>query len=239
MEDAILLYLDEQYGLIKRYKHKNNSQIIYNIIHAKVKYNVTDYKESLYLDSKKFINYYICSLEGEDYGYDEIQLVKIIDVANVLETKQKRIYLYNVQRLLQLKGYDIDALSNEIIETEIKVAKLDEKWFKYISLWISSSFCKLLLIYALYIVVVGLILLPAPFQWMELFDVKKSVFSNNSIINHFCNTIAFIIGNDSFSPEVIPNCFWGMVVYSLGVAFFYLVFVNYIFRKLEDYIKQK
>ena len=231
-------YLDEQYRALGRYQYKRNYQILYNIIHVKARFNI-DYKESLYIDAKKFVKAYLNAIDNEDFGYDQIQISKIIEISNYLDIKQKLYFLYCVNRLLQVKGFDTDILSKAIIETETTVAWRERRWFKSISLWISSSLIKLIIVYFIYLIIVGVILLPAPFPWMSLFDITMQDYSSNALINHCSNTLALITGNDTIAPQVIPNGIIGMIVYCIGVAVFYLVFVNFVFRKIEDYIKLK
>lgn len=231
-------YLDKQYQSLGRYQYKRNYQILYNIIHVKAKFKI-DNKESLYVDAKKFVKAYLNAIDNEDFGYDQIQISKIIEISNYLDIKQKLSFLYSVNRLLQAKGFDFDILSKEIIETETTVAWQDGHWFKSIRLWISSSLIKLLIVYLFYIVVVGVILLPAPLPWMSLFDITMQDYSSNAFLNHCTNTLALITGNDAIAPQVIPNGIIGMIIYCIGIVAFYLVFVNYVFRKIEDYIKLK
>ncbi len=65
MIEEIQEYIDGQYGLLKRYKHKANKQILYNIIYAKHKYGIDNYKQTLYLDIKKFVQSYITAADSE------------------------------------------------------------------------------------------------------------------------------------------------------------------------------
>lgn len=231
-------YLDEQYKSLSRYSYKQNCQILYNIIHVKARLKI-DYNESLYIDAKKFVKAYLNAIDNEDFGYDHIQITKIIDISNCLDIKQKLFFLYNVNRLLQVKGFDTNILSKEIVETETTVAWREKHWFIFIRLWLSSSLIKLVIVYFFYILIVGVILLPAPFPWMSLFDISMHNYSSNAFLNHCSNTLALITGNDIIAPQVVPNGFVGMIVYCVGVVAFYLVFVNYVFRKIEDFIKLK
>ena len=115
----------------------------------------------------------------------------------------------------------------------------DGKWFKGISLFLSSNFLMLILSYVFYLFLLSLVLLPAPFKWMELFSVKLKNYSNSNIVNHISNTLALVTGNDLISPSVIPLNFWGNLIYCIGLLLFYFFFVNFVFKKLEVYLLDK
>ena len=70
-------YLDEQYrslNIITTCKY----QVLYNLVFAKVRFDMKEYQRSLYIDIKKFVESYIEESDSQDYGYDTIQLAKII-----------------------------------------------------------------------------------------------------------------------------------------------------------------
>ena len=50
--------IEGQYNQLKAYQYKNNSQILYNLIQVKSIFELPNYKRSLYLDSKKFVESY-------------------------------------------------------------------------------------------------------------------------------------------------------------------------------------
>ena len=90
-------YIESQYNQLKAYKYKANSQILYNLIQVKAKMGVPNYKQSLYLDVKKFTEAYIKASDKLDYGYDEILISKLLSSVSVLEGSQQISILYNVR----------------------------------------------------------------------------------------------------------------------------------------------
>ena len=103
-------YIESQYNQLKAYKYKANSQILYNLIQVKAKMGVPNYKQSLYLDVKKFTEAYIKASDKLDYGYDEILISKLLSSVSVLEGSQQISILYNVRRMMWARGYDTDCL---------------------------------------------------------------------------------------------------------------------------------
>lgn len=239
MTEEIKEYIDGQYSLLKRYKHNANKQILYNIIYAKHKYGIDDYKQSLYLDIKKFVQSYITAADNEDYGYDEIQLSKIEEVVKLLEVKQRLSILCLVRRLFVMRGYDTDDLSFIITKTEISASFAAHSWFRGIRIWLGASLLRVTLVYLFYVIVLCLVLLPAPYRWMGLFEVTMNQYCSNFFFNHIANVLGLISGSDDISPTIIPANFVGMVVFSLSKLLFYLIFINYILKKMEEYLTVK
>ena len=61
---------------------------------AKVSFDMSNYQRSLYIDIKKFVELYIEESDNLDYGYDTIQLDKIIAISGLLDNKQRKGILY-------------------------------------------------------------------------------------------------------------------------------------------------
>lgn len=236
-------YIEQQYNLLQKYQYKANYQILYNLIHAKVGFSMQNHKRSLYLDIKKFIEAYIKAAEMQDYGYDEVLLEKINDVIKYLEPKQKVSILHTARRMMYIRGYEyeIDKILAEIRNQEAKIAwkgNLKQKLYS-ICIWMSIRWWALLLSYFIYILILNLVLLPAPFKWMELFIIEYKQYDDNFLWNHIVNVVAIMTGNDDLSPQISPIGFIGMTTYIIGVVLFYLIIGNFVLRKLEDYLTLK
>lgn len=234
-------YMEQQYSLLKAYKHKQNCQILFNLIHAKVQFGMPNYKYSLYLDAKKFVNAYINAAEAQDYGYDEVLLDKIKEVVKPLEQKQRVSVLHTARRLMYMRGYEVDDVVDEIRNQKIKVARkgnLKQKLYA-LCLWMSARWWALLLSYLAYIVILCFVLLPAPYKWMELFVLEYKPYDDSFLWNHILNTLALLTGNDNLSPVITPTGIVGMIVYVIGIVLFYLMIGNFVLRQLEDYLTLK
>ncbi len=175
----------------------------------------------------------------EDYGYDEIQLSKIEDVVELLDINQRLSILCLVRRLFIMRGYDTDDLSYIITKTEISASFAAHCWFRGIRIWLGASLLRVILVYLLYVIVLCLVLIPAPYSWMGLFDVTMNHYCDNNFFNHIANVLGLISGSDDISPAIIPSSFVGMVVFSLSKLLFYLIFINYLMKKMEEYLTFK
>lgn len=240
-ETEMIAYLESQYNQLKAYQYKKNYQILFNLIQAKMVLNMHSYKRSLYMDVKKFIENYIKASDKEDYGYDEILPKKIMDAVAGLEVNQKLSILYTMRRMMIMRGYDTDSLQDEIRNLRIQSAWLGNGYQKCYAatLWLSSQWWTLLISYAVYIMMVMIVLLPAPLECMQFFEIDYNDYSDNEISNCIMNTFALLTGNDDISPKVKPIGFGGLAVYIIGEILFYLIIGNFVYRKMEDYITQK
>lgn len=240
-EDETKQYIEQQYNQLRKYKYKNNYQILYNLIQAKVQFALQNYKRSLYIDAKKFIEAYVKAAETQDYGYDEILLSKIKDIIRFLEPKQMVSLLHTTRRLMYTRGYDVDEILYEIRNLEASIAwkgNIKQKLYS-ICLWMSIRWWILLLSYLAYIIILNIVLLPAPFRCMELFCIEYRTYDDSFILNHIINVLALITGNDNLSPQITPTGIIGMIVYIIGVLLFYLIIGNFVLRKIEDYLTLK
>lgn len=240
-EDEKKQYIEQQYNLLRAYQYKDNYQILYNLIQAKVEFLLHNYKRSLYLDVKKFVEAYIKAAETQDYGYDEILLDKIKYVVKYLEPQQSVSILHTARRLMYMRGYDVDDLLYEIRSIETNIAwkgNLKQKIYS-ICLWMSVRWWALSLSYLVYLIILNVILLPAPYKWMELFILEYKQYDDSFLWNHVINILALITGNNDLSPQIIPTGMIGMIVYIIGVILFYLIIGNFVLRKLQDYLTLK
>lgn len=179
MDEKINLILEEQYSLLEGSDNRAKSQLLYNIIKAKVEFKMRNYHQSLYLDVKLFLRSYILAAENQDFGYDKVRLSKIQDVVELLPKKQKLYALQTARRRYLAQSYDIDDINSLIKKQEMVVAWDSRNYIKYFSLKIGSDLKSLLWGYFVYAVVTMLILLPAPFRWMAIFDIELKKYSSS------------------------------------------------------------
>ncbi len=239
MDYNIELFLQNEYDKIERYKYKKNAEILFNIIRAKNKFGKPDYCNSLYLDVKKFILNYISAAEKQDYGYDEIKLEKIKEVCCCLKKKEQLSVLYTTRRLLYMRGYELDEILKIITNLKCSIAKEEKNYFLYIRLLLSSNIWWLLFAYLIYALVIFVVLLPAPFNFMEMYNIEFKFYNSIPLYNHVLNTMAVLTGNEDLAPTITPLGLGGMLSYCIGIILFYLLIANFVLKKIEDFITLK
>jgi hypothetical protein len=238
-EKQIKDMLESQYNLLKKYQYKENSQILFNLIRMKERTRMYSYRNTLYLDVKKFVDAYIRSVDTEDYGYDNIILKKIVEAVSVLDIQQQKSVFLLARRLMIVRGYDVEELTYLIEELEHKVKWVEGKYGRAVVLWMSHRWWALLATYLGYAILLFLLLLPTPFSYPALFQIEYKTYSNIFLLNHGMNILCLMTGNDSISPAVIPLNVFGVVLYVLGILLYYLILVNFVQRKLSNYITLK
>ncbi len=234
--EQIKSILDEEYLSLKRYKHKQNAQILYNIIKFKAQYNMVNYHRSMYIDAKMFLKSYISAADNQDFGYDEINFAKIKNIIMLMPIDKRLSLLYTTRRYYTINGYNTDTISKEICTQKIKYEWRKGKYLNCFLLKVGNDFCGLLLGFFIYAIITMLILLPAPYKQMAFFNVKFKVYSPHPILNYPLNALCLITGNSSISPSLVPNGIKGVIIYIIGVLFWYVLVINFLFKKIENYM---
>ena len=162
-----------------------------------------------------------------------------MDVVHHLEPKQKVAIMYSTKRMFYIRGYEVENITEIINRLEMTVAWKEKHYRKAIRLWMCSSLTALLLTLLLYVIIISCVMLPAPLECMEIFDVSLKNYTASPFWNHLMNSIAVLTGNDDISPSITPIGIKGVLVYSIGVLLFYLLIANYALKKIENYITIK
>jgi len=229
--EQIKSILDDEYLSLKRYKHKQNAQILYNIIKFKAKYNMVNYHRPMYIDAKTFLKSYISAADNQDFGYDEVNFAKIKNIIMLLPIDEKLSLLYTARRYYTINGYNTDTISKEICTQKIKYEWRKGNYLNCFLLKVGNDFCGLVLGFLIYAIIAMLILLPAPCEQMAFFNVKLKVYSPLSILNYPLNALCLITGNGSIAPSVVPNGISGVIVYFMGVLLWYILVINFLFNR--------
>ena len=188
--------------------------MLYNIIVTKKDFNIISYHNSLYIDIKKFIYAYIKATQSLDYGYDAINNNKIKEVVSFL-TPKEQLSIYHILRTSYTNlGLETNWIHNSLKRVEI------------------SS-------YFIYLLILFLVLHPAPHKCLEIYEVNLHNFSENNFANYIMNTLALVVDNDNFKPQITPLNLRGMIIYVLGGIIFYVLIANFVIRKITDVINIK
>lgn len=227
--------LDKEYQKLDVAKPREYADICYGIIGIKKGNHLVErYKRSLYNDVKYFLMNYLQSFETEDYGYDIPNEDKVKKAIDALPPKE-RLAMYRYARVLyEERGYDTAFIERMVNQLKTLIA-LDEKHYLFFFLQLSSyNVWTLLLSYMLFVCVVLIILLPAPFECFSILDVNLHEFAQSAPKNYLLNTLAIVSGSD-YGQTVVPIGARGMLLLIAGKIIFYLLIANFILKKLEEY----
>lgn len=226
-------YIDNLYEKFRREKRdETKSQIIFNIIEIKIKYNLKDYKYSLYTDIKQFIKHYINSKEFKDYGYDSLNHNKILMYIECLEPQKSLNLLLYLKKTLQKSFDDIKWLDAPISKTKIRIYISKHNILMALLYLSTYSLANMLISLAILYIIVCLILFPVAHPVIPMFEIQYGTFDSNTIINHFIN-IGGLIFNIDIGCKVTSISLGGFILYAIGKLLFWIVITNFIFLKLE------
>lgn len=195
---------------------------------------------SIYVDSKNFISIYINSVDSRSFGYDFIELNKIIKIIEFNINTVEKIALCNYScRLLLTRGFEDEnsTLKNKL--NSYKTTSILEQGFKLktirkLTSHLTSYSIKALMftIFILFIITL-LIFSPAPIEQMELFIIEYEDYSSDYLVNHILNFLAESVDvNEKFTIKPINEL--GILILVILKIVYILIILNYIYRKTID-----
>ncbi|GGH08116.1 hypothetical protein [Mucilaginibacter phyllosphaerae] len=215
---------------------------INNILQLKIESNIQDIKNDIYIDVKRFVNFYINSFEDKQFNYDVFDELKISEYINLFEVKQKCSLLHYTIRHLKTVGFEEKV---SFFESQLRACEFHRELkefsikniFKLI--YLATVYNNLTILFAilLCIMVKVVVYLPAPFKWMELYEIHYSKLNNNPVLNHVGNVLLSFFEvktNPSFAE---PVTFVGSVLFVLGKCFFIIIVVNILIDQLKTRFK--
>ena len=232
--NEILEYLAELYNEIGNGCPKEKQvQLLALIIDVKRDNTViSNSKNSLYLDVKKFISVYLRNKRVKDYGYEEYDhnLIQTYIMNSNFSDEQKLKLLVYTRYLLSSLSYEYDWLESLIKSVRLKLAyaKHKIKWIFLLSSWNSLTLLASILII---FTVECLFLLPAPAECMAVCTITPVHYSNCSFLNHLLNVISLHFDCIENSAKIEFNA-WGIVGLVLWRLLYIIVCVNFLFKNL-------
>lgn len=220
-----------------------NAQIFETIIESKHQNSqLINVKQSLYCDIKRWCYYYIASKQEKDYGYDSYEHSRIKEkiTDSSLNNRQQLALVHYVKYILSQYNDDGSWLNDETMKIKLSILK-KENWLKYLILLSSSSKKRCVITILLFFLVELVILLPAPFRWMGVFDFQQVSYSEASWLNYIANVLALKI--DWIEGPKLECLNWiGVVMCGIWILV-YIVFIvnilfNNIFADISEYDEQ-
>lgn len=214
--------------------------IIYNLI--LIKKNILNPFAilGLYRDIKLLINDYINLAKINDYGYDYFCKEKILTVISFLSLHEQHSILIYLLSALSREFPEIDkewvqiALNKVKLKIVVKEKKIWQLPYAFL-LFSSLSVSKLLIALSIFVALVSIVLLPAPFGWMEVFKVKLVSYSTNSYVNYMCNIFS-LFGELKNACEVTAINTRGLLFQIIGKITFMILIINFVYKKISDKI---
>ena len=199
-------------------------------------------KDSIYIDLKEFIRYYIMAADMKESGYDLIDVNMVDTKLNKLNVSEKSTLLKQFKRELSKHEYIEKAEECDLfIDRNRMKYYLENKSslniLKYFGLLSASSFPNLILTILILIVVTNIVFLPAPFRFMETIKVDTLDLSDISLMNHLANTLSILFDLDN-KMEVVPINLLGVLLLGFLKLLFVTIIINYFWKRVIKHIKR-
>jgi len=210
------------------------------IIDLKFLSNYTDV-DSIYIDIKKFIKYYILAVDSRDNGYDKINVEQIYRKLSRLDNTQKLQLLEFFKRELKKSEY-IDEISD--CEKWINKTKEALCWdnfslknlILYLGLVSSRNLGTLTITFVIIIAFTFLITLPAPHPQMETIQAEFINISDSDFRNRVLNIIILFLDFEN-KLDIKPLNTFGVILLGAIKVIYITVFINYFWKKIVEQIK--
>jgi hypothetical protein len=240
--EIISLISNEQQQILDAKDFGEKADRINNIIQLKIESKIKELSGDIYIDVKKFINFYINSFEEKQFNYDVFDEVQIYNYITIFDVKQKCSLLHYTIRHLKTVGFEE---KTGFFEAKLRTCEFKKEIqgfsvkniFKIIYFATVYNNLTILLAILFCITVKIVVYLPAPFHWMELYEIHYSNLSGNPVLNHIGNVLLSFFEvkeNPSFAE---PVTFGGAVLFVLGKCFFYIIVINILIDQLKTRFK--
>jgi hypothetical protein len=232
--------IKDSYNDIKSKDTNLKSEIYFSIIQIKSENpDFVNIEQSMYKDIKLFILNYVNSVEKKDFGYDFIDIKKIITSIELETSSNAKYELYSFSiRLLKSKNHDnlIDELLKKRVLAKFELTLCEKKWYSWIKaiLVISTYNFFSILLSLFFLSLIGMLLMQSCFiDAFGIFNFEFDVFSENQIINEFLNIIAKPLGlAENF--KIIPKNAIATLLLIFFKCIYLLIAVNFMFEKIKD-----
>ncbi len=220
--------------------------ILNNIIQFKLnEIKFQNFNHNLSIDVKYYFNSLIELAEMGPNNYDTISLDRIDELLQKINYNDRIIYLNYFIRLLEKGSFKNELKEFQKIKNQEIVKNSIKNFLNINSIWKLFIYFPLINIYSLFLtlfiilVIINLILLPAPFEFMEIlnYDLSYLELSDNFFLNHSINITSALIGaNPNF--KITPLDITSIILLVIGKLFIYIYVISLVLGKLTDLIKR-
>jgi len=242
MEDDIKKFIEEEEKAILHSEDANDIvNKLYNLIFVK-----NEKQHSIYTDIKTFIKHYAKLVETNKYGYDALCYDKVFSIVDLLPYNERisllNFLIYTITR--EYPEFEIETIQSKIKKVKIEKVCNEKKLYKKILqtpnavlIWSSLRVSTLLATLLLFVMVVYIVLLPAPTLFRPLFEITYVSYSDNFYFNHLLYVLSLFTSVDGSGVKALNPL--GLIGLMIGRIIFILLVVNFIYKKITDKISIK
>lgn len=232
----------------KEFSASGVCNILNNIIQIKLNEpSLRNFGQNISADLKQYLNALINQSESSSFGYDSIEVKKIKEILLEFTLSESLQYLDFFIRQLQKNSFEAEIRCFQkfkywlILKHSFKKNNLYKpRYLLNICLYLPQySFFSLLLTLFIIASFVAIVLMPAPIEFMGIFDfqIKYQSLSSNFVLNHLMNLFGYFVGLET-EFEIVPLNVFSMGAIILSKIFSFLFIANYLFSKLGDFLKR-
>lgn len=218
--------------------HELKANLLYFLITLKKASPIKKIRNSIYIDIKNFTDSYITYIDKKQFGYDEINLDKITDLILNVEglSNQYKLLLFTYRKLI-FKGFESEAslVKEKANKLKGKILLKDGKWLKALIHQCSYSFKSIIITLSVLLLICCIVLFPAPFAFMEVFNISYNDYSSNFIVNHVLNIVSStVLASDGF--KVTTSSLTGVLSLFLFKVMYVVFIINFLFEKIKNFM---
>jgi hypothetical protein len=235
-----IIIKNEENKLEKNTSSKVSANIIYNLIYIKDKNIRYDDK---YKDIKSFFNYYIDSKKDANFGYDNLNYIKINNLIKLLSPIERTAIIdYFTSKLTkEFPEVNREWFVAKKHENEVSLIFSSKQYLKYpkaIFLFLGKDMLRVFLVLFFFFILISTLLLPAFSESFVIFKIKYENYSDVFIINHILNMLSLFSDLDN-SLKISPLNWFGLLTLILGKILFILLVVNFFYIRITDKMSLK
>lgn len=238
MDESLQLAIQEEYSKLRQPGH-DRFQIYYNLILIKVQFNCRDYILPLYVDVKKWIRMVYEDLETRDFGYDIPRIAVFSEVIDKLHIEKRGSLYEYLRRTADLSGYPTEEIQQLIYECRTEYYRHTKNWGALICNYLGNNNLVIAAVLLVILLSTFAIMLPAPYESLEIFQCKYVEVSGNPFVNTLSNVFIELFDINTSEPVLTPTSWRGVAVKCIGKLIILFFVTNIVCQKLTNYINRK
>ncbi len=231
--------LDTEYNRLRQ-KGVDRFQVYANIIAVKREYGLEEYHNPLYVDIKRWIRMFFEDVLDKNFGYDSFRLEPFAAEIDQFPLEQSlRLYFVLLHHCVNTH-YNADAVRSKIEECRIRLWKEKHRWCRIGLYKIANNGWLLTGVCLIYLVMVTLCMLPAPFEFLEVIQVRLLDWSVTSSFGGFLrylgSALYYIIHGATDETMILPLNIGGVILIGVLEFVFWGLIINFLYQKVIDKI---
>lgn len=234
-------YIDKEYEKL-RMEGADRSQIYLNIIAFKRFFTLEEYVKPLYVDVKQWILFHFEDLTNKDFGYDVFSAEPFLEQIEFFPAeKSLRLYQF-LQYACDENHVDSSEIKKRERKLQINLWLKNGNRFKAVCFLMANNFGFICASIILFIALVIVSFLPAPFEWMRWLDLHfldwTPAESQQTFTGYLSNALFYIAHGETEIPMVTPRNPAGVLWVIAVECAFWGFLGNFLYQHISHYLSR-